>query len=87
MMLIPNSILILLSRYQTMYSSSMPMNPSIETPAKPRLWKNSCLGVFSQVGVSDRGGDVFLDSPTGRRTPWGIPTATAITGGPDDWSS
>ena len=27
-----------------MYSSSMPMNPSIETPAKLRLWKNSCLG-------------------------------------------
>ena len=22
----------------------MPMNPSIETPAKLRLWKNSCLG-------------------------------------------
>lgn len=29
--------MILLSRYQTMYSSSMPMNPSIETPAKLRL--------------------------------------------------
>ena len=44
MMPVPNSVLILLSRYQTMYSSSMPMNPSIETPAKLRLWKNSCLG-------------------------------------------
>ena len=44
MMLMPNSVLILLSRYQTMYSSSMPMNPSIETPAKLLLWKNSCLG-------------------------------------------
>ena len=44
MMLMPNSVLSLLSRYQTMYSSSMPMNPSIETPAKLRLWKNSCLG-------------------------------------------
>lgn len=43
MMLMPNSVLILLSRYQTMYSSSMLMKPSIETPAKLRLWKNSCL--------------------------------------------
>ena len=43
MMLVPYSILILLSRYQTMHSSSMPMNPSIETPVKLRLWKNSCL--------------------------------------------
>ena len=44
MMLMPNSVLIRLSRYQTMYSSSMPMSPSNETPVKPRLWKNSCLG-------------------------------------------
>ena len=43
MMLMPNSVLIRLSRYQTMYSSSMPMNLSMETPAKLRLWKNSCL--------------------------------------------
>lgn len=43
MMLMPNSVLILLSRYQTMYSSSMPMNSSMVTPAKLRLWKNSCL--------------------------------------------
>ena len=43
MMLMPNSVLILLSRYQTMYSSSMLMKPSTETPAKLRLWKNSCL--------------------------------------------
>ena len=43
MMLMPNSVLIRLSRYQTMYSSSMPTNLSIETPVKLRLWKNSCL--------------------------------------------
>jgi len=43
MMPVPNSVLILLSRYQTMYSSSMPMNSSMVTPAKLRLWKNSCL--------------------------------------------
>ena len=43
MMLMPNSVLIRLSRYQTMYSSSMPMSPSNETPAKPRLWKNLCV--------------------------------------------
>ena len=43
MMLMPNSVLIRLSRYQTMYSSSMPTNLSIETPAKLRLWKNTYL--------------------------------------------
>ena len=32
-----------LSRYQTMWSSSMSMNSSMVTPAKLRLWKNSCL--------------------------------------------
>ena len=45
MMLMPNSVLIRLSRYRTMQSSSMLMNPSIDTPAKLRLWKNSCLSL------------------------------------------
>ena len=43
MMLMPYSVLMRLSRYQTMYSSSIAVNSSIVTPRKLLLWKNSCL--------------------------------------------
>ena len=43
MMLMPYSVLMRLSRYQTMYSSSIAVNSSIVTPWKLLLWKNSCL--------------------------------------------
>lgn len=56
MMLMPYSVLMRLSRYQTMYSSSIAVNSSIVTPRKLLLWKNSC--VLLQC-LFDRFGSVF----------------------------
>ena len=91
MMLMPNSVLIRLSRYQTMYSSSMPMNLSMETPAKLRLWKNSCL---SPAEEALRGRVTRAASLRARRTRQVVvladadpfqPPVVAATVGMDDW--
>lgn len=55
MMPVPYSVLILPSRYQTMYSSSMPMNPSIDMLNDYMVWyRDKRIKTEYGTGIMDR---------------------------------